>query len=163
MEPQACHVISDVTLDQQSVILRSDEAKHECRTAIADLLDENRFFPCNDKGDVQFDGPYQLHLSIQDNRLVLHVEDVNHKSKADMLLPVAPFRSIIKDYFLICESYYNALQAGNNRKVEAIDMGRRGIHNEGSELLADMLSDKAFVDFETARRLFTLVCVLHLR
>lgn len=163
MEPQACHIIADVTLDQQSVMIRSEEAKHECRTAIADLLDDNRFYPCNGDGQAQFDGPYGLHLSIQDNRLMLHIVDAAKTAEAELAIPVSPFRSLIKDYFLICESYYKALQAGNNRKVEAIDMGRRGIHNEGSELLADMLSDKAFVDFETARRLFTLVCVLHLR
>ncbi len=158
------HYISDLTLDEGSIIRRSPEIEHERNVAIADLLEDNQFYPCNEDGHAVFGGPYALFLSIRDNRLVFDVtSDVADDAQLDIVLPVAPFRSTIKDYFLICDSYYKATKSGNTSQVEAIDMGRRGIHNEGSELLAEMLAGKIQLNFETARRLFTLICVLHLR
>jgi uncharacterized protein (UPF0262 family) len=148
--------IAKIELDQRATP-RSKEAVHERNVAIADLLDENRFEP-----KCMQDGPYDIVLGVSDGRLVLDVNSVNGKTSR-VLLSIAPLRGIIRDYFMICESYYDALKDASCGKIEAIDMGRRGIHNEGSELLQEVLKDRIVVDFPTARRLFTLICVLHLK
>lgn len=140
------------------MVRRRPEVEHERNIAIYDLLEENYFAPHGD-----FVGPYNLHLSLVDNRLVFDVRSTEGQSLMDVALPLKPFQSIVKDYFLICESYYSAIKKATPSQIEAIDMGRRGLHNEGSELLKDRLGTKVDVDFDTARRLFTLVCVLHIR
>ena len=147
----------NITLDETSIKKRSKEAEHEKTVAIADLLDENVFQPLCMKG-----GPYKLHLSIADGRLIF---DINSEAgdKARAALSIAPLRGVIRDYFMICESYYEALKNVGACKLEAIDMGRRGVHNEGSEILQEVLKDRINVDFPTARRLFTLICVLHIK
>lgn len=158
--------IAAITLEEGHIVQRSPEVEHERRVAIADLLEENHFAPLGEEKSPIFEGPYNLHLQILDNRLYFHIsihEKDDAEQKASVVLPISPFRRTVKDYFMICESYYDAIQRGNHQQVEAIDMGRRGVHNEGSELLVDLLEDKIRLDFETARRLFTLVCVLHLR
>lgn len=151
--------IEEITLDERSILKRSPEVEHERAVALTDLQHKNSFTP-----HCMFGGPYNVSLSVQDNRLHMQIE-----SKADGLvkkveLPLSPFRRIIKDYFLICESYYDAIKQGlSPHQVETIDMARRGIHNEGSDLLKDVLETKIALDFDTARRLFTLICVLHIK
>ena len=151
--------IVHVTLDEQSVIRRKPEVEHERAVAIFDLLEENEFCPC----DHTDDGPFHLHLSIEDNRLIFDIRRESDEALSKVTLPLTTFRTIVKDYFLICESYYNAIKRATPSQIEAIDMGRRGLHNEGSELLRERLAGKVEMDLQTARRLFTLICVLHIR
>jgi len=150
--------IADLVLDEKTVMRRSPDVEHERKVAIFDLLEENSFRPNGSSG-----GPYHLHLAIEENRLVFDIRLEGDVAHGKILLSLTPFRKIIKDYFLICESYYDAIKSAAPAKIEAIDMGRRGLHNEGSELLKARLTDKIDVDFDTARRLFTLICVLHIK
>ena len=149
--------LTSITLDEASIKKRSQQAEHEKSVAIADLLDENLFHPLCMSG-----GPYALHLSIAEGRLIFDITS-EKDDKARAALSIAPLRSVIRDYFMVCESYYAALKDTSACKVEAIDMGRRGVHNEGSEELQSLLKDRITVDFPTARRLFTLICVLHIK
>jgi uncharacterized protein (UPF0262 family) len=147
--------IVDLIIDDASLAASSADAEHERRVAIFDLLAENHF------GLVEAIGPYHLHLSRQDNRLVFDVRDTAGQSLRIIALSVTPLRRHIRDYFLICESYYTAIREAGPQQIEAIDMGRRGLHNEGAEALRERLAGKADVDLDTARRLFTLLCSLH--
>jgi len=124
--------------------------------AIFDLLEENQFALVD-----AAPGPYDVVLSTADNRLVFDVRDTNEERVRAILLSMSPFRRIIRDYFLICESYYEAIRNATPAQIEAVDMGRRGVHNEGSELLGERLKGKIDIDFDTSRRLFTLICALH--
>ncbi|WP_029007036.1 UPF0262 family protein [Azospirillum halopraeferens] len=151
--------IVHVTLDEKSVVRRKPEVEHERAVAIFDLLEENEFHPCEHPDD----GPYHLHLAIEDNRLILDVRREDDTALGKVMVPLSAFRSIVRDYFLICESYYNAIKRATPSQIEAIDMGRRGLHNEGSELLRERVRGKIDMDLQTARRLFTLICVLHIR
>src|SRR5689334_11724620 len=150
--------IVKITLDERTVVRRNPDVEHERAVAIYDLLEENSFAPTGG-----YAGPFHLHLAIEESRLVLDVRSTEDEPLERIMLPLAPFRGIVKDYFLICESYYNAIRRATPSQIEAIDMGRRGLHNEGSELLRERLADKVAIDLNTARRLFTLVCVLHIR
>jgi uncharacterized protein (UPF0262 family) len=150
--------IARITLDESSIRHRTAEVEHERAVAVADLLGDNQFAPVG-----MGCGPYDVHLRIEEGRLVVDITSTLNQSKSKLALSVAPLRSIIRDYFLICESYYQALKANSPHKLEAIDMGRRGVHNEGSEKLMEQLEGKISVDFPTARRLFTLICVLHIK
>jgi uncharacterized protein (UPF0262 family) len=150
--------IVGITLDERTVVRRSPDIEHERAVAIFDLLEENEFAPAS--GCI---GPYDLHLSIEENRLNIEVRSVTNGSNEIIVLPLAPFRGIVRDYFMICESYYEAIRRSTLTQIEAIDMGRRSLHDEGSSLLMERLGEKAKIDFDTARRLFTLICVLHLR
>lgn len=150
--------IAAVTLDEHTVVRRNADIEHERATAIADLLEENSFAPASGRR-----GPFSLHLAIEENRLNLEITSTADGSSETIVLPLALFRGIVKDYFMICESYYEAVRGGRLGQVEAIDMGRRGLHDEGSTLLMERLADKVAIDHATARRLFTLICVLHLR
>ncbi|MGE5477718.1 MAG: UPF0262 family protein [Bacteroidales bacterium] len=150
--------IAHVQLDEKTMVRRRPEVEHERNIAIYDLLEENYFAPHG-----EFVGPYHLRLSLADNRLVFDVRTTGDDAILEVPLPLKPFQSIVKDYFMICESYYSAIKKATPSQIEAIDMGRRGLHNEGSELLKERLAAKVDVDFDTARRLFTLVCVLHIR
>jgi uncharacterized protein (UPF0262 family) len=152
------HRLIAVTLDEKTLVRRAPEAEHERAIAIYDLLEENYFRP---EGD--FLGPYALVIRLEDNRLVLAIGDQASHPLTEVSLPMTPFRTLIKDYFLICESYYSAIKRATPAQIEAIDMGRRGLHNEGSELLRERLAGKIEIDWETARRLFTLMCILHIR
>ena len=136
----------------------SPEAEHERRVAIYDLVEDNQFTLLTHP-----DGPYRLRLSTADGRLIFDVFDQKEDRLAMIGLSMSPFRRIVKDYFLICESYYQAIRTATPSQIETIDMARRGLHNEGSEILKERLTGKVEVDFDTARRLFTLVCVLHWR
>ena len=148
----------DVELDE-SIGRSTPDVEHERAVAIFDLIEENSFRPVNDAGT----GPYRLKLSLVDARLVFAVTRENGEQVITHILSLTPFRRIVKDYYMICESYYDAIRSSTPSHIEAIDMGRRGLHNEGSQTLMDRLSGKIDIDFDTARRLFTLVCVLHWR
>lgn len=149
-----CDVVLDDTIGRST-----PDVEHERAVAIYDLIEENTFQPAGD--DVG--GPYKLKLSLVEARLVFSVTREDNAPVITHILSLTPFRRVIKDYFLICESYYEAIRSSTPSQIEAIDMGRRGIHNEGSETLRERLSGKIDVDFDTARRLFTLICVLHWR
>ena len=151
------HRLTDVVLDE-SIGRSTPDVEHERAVAIFDLLEDNSFEPVGHSG-----GPYHLKLSLMDQKLVLSVTTEEGQAVATHILSLTPFRRIIKDYFMICESYYQAIRSSTPSQIEAIDMGRRGIHNEGSQTLQDRLSGKVTLDFDTARRLFTLVCVLYWR
>ena len=145
-----------VTLDEGSIGRSSADIEHERAVAIYDLLEDNSFAPVDHDG-----GPYALYLSIAENRLVFDIRSEDGAPVMAHLFSLTPLRRIVKDYFLICDSYYKAIRTSTPSQIEAIDMGRRGLHNEGSELLMERLKEKIAVDFDTARRLFTLICVLH--
>ena len=147
----------DVELDE-SIGRSTPDVEHERAVAIFDLIEENRFLPVGDGG-----GPYRLRLSLVESRLVFAISRDNGEPVITHILSLTPFRRIVKDYFMICESYYEAIRCSSPSQIEAIDMGRRGLHNEGSQTLMDRLSGKIDMDLDTARRLFTLVCVLHWR
>jgi len=149
--------IAAITLDERSVVRRSPEIESERNAAIADLLHENSFTPASGQA-----GPFALHLAIEENRLLIDINGADRSSET-IQLGLAPFRRIVKDYFVVCESYYDAVRRQNLAHVEAIDAGRRALHNEGSALLIERLADKVALDHDTGRRLFTLICVLHLR
>lgn len=146
----------DITLDEKSVGRNTPDVEHERKVAIFDLLDENAFALAG-----RDDGPYTLNLSIAENRLVFAVGDASHKPITSFMLSLSPFRKIVKDYFLVCDSYYDAIKTAPPSRIEALDMGRRGLHNEGTQLLMQRLEGKIEIDFDTARRLFTLICALH--
>lgn len=133
----------------------SADAEHERDVAIYDLLQANTFYLSNG-----LKGPYRLRLSSVEGRLVLTFFDEREEPAFTIGLSLTPFRRVVKDYFLICDSYYNAIRNASPSQIETLDMARRGIHNEGSELLRDRLKGKAEFDFDTARRLFTLICAL---
>jgi uncharacterized protein (UPF0262 family) len=156
--PAAQQRISKITLDERTVVRRSADVEHERAVAIFDLLEENSFAPA-----AGYPGPYHVHLGIEENRLVLDICSEEGEKFEKIAVALQPFRGIVKDYFLICESYYNAIRRSTPSQIEAIDMGRRGLHNEGSDMLRERLADKVAIDANTARRLFTLVCVLHIR
>jgi uncharacterized protein (UPF0262 family) len=150
--------IARIHLDSGSIVRWSREVEHERQVAVFDLLERNAFAL---KGG--FAGPYVVELSLRDANLVFRIEAENGGETTELVLSMRPFRRLIKDYFLICGSYFEAIKTASPSRIEAIDMGRRGLHNEGAEKLADALAGKVELDDETARRLFTLVCVLHVR
>ncbi len=145
-----------VEFDEGSISRANADVEHERTVAIWDLIEENRFAPAAHDG-----GPYRLRLGIVDNRLAFEITEDGGSAVAVHLLSLSPFRKIVKDYFFVCESYYAAIRTATPSQIEAIDMGRRGLHNEGSQVLMERLKDKVEVDFDTARRLFTLICALH--
>jgi len=145
-----------IELDEESLDPGSRDVEHEREVAIYDLLEENAFAPVGHDG-----GPYRLHLLHSANRLVFDVRLEDESPVIAHYLSLTPFRRIVKDYFMMCESYYQAIRTSTPSQIEAIDMGRRGLHNEGSELLMERLKNKIDMDFDTARRLFTLITVLH--
>lgn len=150
--------IVNVFLDEDTLGGGSPHAVHERRAAIFDLLEENHFAPAD--GSL---GPFIVHLAERENRLLFDVRDEADQPAFDFSIPVAAFRSIVRDYHIICDSYYEAIRSGTPSRIQAVDMGRRGLHNEGAETLRERLKPHVEVDFDTARRLFTLLCVLHTR
>jgi uncharacterized protein (UPF0262 family) len=145
-----------VTLDEGSIGRSNPDIEHERAVAIYDLIEENVFHPVDHDG-----GPYALHLGLTENRLVFDIRLSDGTPVVAHLLSVTPLRRIVKDYFMVCDSYYQAIRTATPSQIEAIDMGRRSLHDEGSRILMERLRKKVRVDFDTARRLFTLVCVLH--
>lgn len=150
--------IADIRLDEASLSAATADAEHERRVAIFDLLEQNRFEVLDAP-----EGPYALHLSVVDQKLVMDIKLLDGADVRVFVLSLSPFRRVVRDYFMICESYYSAIRNATPSQIEAIDMGRRGLHNEGSELLEQRLEGKIRLDFDTARRLFTLICALHVR
>jgi len=150
------HRIASVEIDEASLAPLSAEVEHERQVAIMDLLRENYFEPLEAPG-----GPYAVKLSLADGRLAFDVSGPSFEKRH--LLSLTPFKGVIKDYFLVCESYYAATRDASPTQIEALDMGRRGLHNEGSEKLRERLENKVKTDLETARRLFTLICALYRR
>jgi uncharacterized protein (UPF0262 family) len=155
-DQKSLHRLQSVELDEESLAAVSRDQEQERQIAIFDLLEENFFFP-----EAASNGPYDLHMGLIENRLVLDVRGPEYERRH--ILSLSPFRSLIKDYFMICESYYQAIRNSTPQQIEALDMGRRGLHNEASELLRTRLSGKIETDLDTARRLFTLICALYRR
>jgi uncharacterized protein (UPF0262 family) len=145
-----------VTLDEDSIGRSNPDVEHERAVAIYDLLEDNTFAPQADE-----DGPFALHLSVTGSRLVFDIRRADGAPVMAHLLSLAPLRRIVKDYFTVCDSYYAAIRTATPDRIEALDMGRRALHDEGSNILMERLKRKVDVDFDTARRLFTLICVLH--
>jgi len=145
-----------VTLDERSIGRGSADQEHERAIAIYDLIEDNAFALANHDG-----GPYALAISLVDSKLVFDIRDEHGGAVMTHILSLTPFRRILKDYFMVCETYYAAIRNATPSRIEAIDMGRRGLHNEGAQLLAERLKGKIDTDLDTARRLFTLVTALH--
>jgi uncharacterized protein (UPF0262 family) len=148
--------LAAVTLDESSIGRSSRDVEHERAVAIYDLVADNTFRPLGHDG-----GPYALHLGISGNRLVFDIRAIDGTPVIAHMLSLAPFRRIVKDYFTVCDSYYAAIRTATPDRIEALDMGRRALHDEGSNIVMERLKRKVEVDFDTARRLFTLLSVLH--
>lgn len=158
---QATRLI-DVTLDQRSVLRWTEEIEQERRVAIFDLLEDNVFAPKSPLPG-NYPGPFKLHIRIEDGRLVFELYNHDNGYLTAFRQALTPFRRIVKSYFEVCDSYYRAVRDSTPQRIEALDMGRRSLHDEGSMLLRDQLASKVKIDDNTARRLFTLICVLHIR
>ena len=154
--------IIDVTLDEHSIGWRSADVDQERRIAIFDLLEGNHFAPQRAHDD-DYAGPYRIKLESAEGRLGIHIHREDDSHLETLVLALGRFRRSIKDYFAICDSYYQAIRASTPQQIETVDMARRAVHNDAAELLRERLEGKIEVDFDTARRLFTLICVLHLR
>ena len=148
--------LRSVVLDGDSIGIGSPDQEHERQIAVYDLIEENSFgLPNRDEG------PYELTISLHDAKLMFDVVGADGEQKAVHILSLTPFRGLLRDYFMICESYYDAIRTQTAQQIEAIDMGRRGLHNEGADLLKERLAGKIDCDVDTARRLFTLITALH--
>ena len=154
--PAAKQRLVSVNLDEETIGRSNPDIEHERQVAIYDLLEQNSFAPVG-----HTDGPYELRLSITGNRLVFDIRTQDGAPVVAHLLSLSPLRRIVKDYYTVCDSYYQAIRTATPDKIEALDMGRRSIHNDGSRILIERLKDKVKIDIDTARRLFTLICVLH--
>ncbi len=148
--------IIDITLDESSIGRNTVEVDHERQVAIFDILEANQFAL-----DGGAPGPYRLRIAIVEKRLAIEVSGEDKVPLTTFVLSLSPFSRLIKDYFLVCESYYEAIKTAPPSRIEAVDMGRRALHDEGSRILIERLSGKITTDFNTARRLFTLICALH--
>ena len=155
-DAKAKESLKSVLIDEDSLAAASRDQEQERQVAIFDLLDGNYFEPAEAAG-----GPYDLKLSLIENRLAFDIAGPGYERRH--LLSLSPFRGVIKDYFMICDSYYSAIRNSSPQQIEALDMGRRGLHNDGSNLLRERLEGKVKTDLDTARRLFTLICALHWR
>ena len=154
------HIVH-IALDDSNLPTPTAEIEQERKVAMFDLMENNSFaMPARDDKDVPA-GPYRLALSIRERRLVFDVQTDDEKPAGEFHLSLGPFRQVVKDYLQICESYFDAVKTLPPSQIETIDMARRGIHNEGARILQERLDNKADVDTDTARRLFTLICVLH--
>ena len=154
--------IIDITLDERTILWRSADVEQERRIAIFDLIEENRFAP-NRRYPDGYAGPYRLSLSVEEGRLVLAIMRDDGSALETLIMAMGRFRRSIRDYFAICDSYYQAIRSSTPQQIETVDMARRAIHNDAAELLRTRLDGKIDIDFDTARRLFTLICVLHIR
>jgi len=158
----ADHRIIDIALDERTIIWRSADIEQERRIAIFDLIEGNYFKPERDYPD-GYAGPYKIRLSVEEGRLAIDISRSDDSLLETYVLGLGRFRRPIKDYFAICDSYYQAIRAATPQQIETIDMARRGIHNDAAQLLKERLEGKVDIDFDTARRLFTLICVLHIK
>lgn len=160
-QPENARLI-DLVLDETTIGRANPDVEHERAVAIFDLLEENYFWPVGHEPQGG-ECTYKLTLGVVEQRLVFTIRDAEDDDVATHILSLSPFRRTVKDYYQICESYYQAIRSSTPSQIEAIDMARRGLHNEGSETLRERLDGKISLDFDTARRLFTLICVLHWR
>ncbi|MFS0736890.1 UPF0262 family protein [Sphingomonas sp. 1P06PA] len=151
-----------VDLDEKTIIWRNADVEQERRIAIFDLLEGNHFRPLKDYPG-GYAGPYRVTLRVEEGRLAIDIAAETGELLETLVLGLARFRRPIKDYFAICDSYFQAIRASTPQQIETIDMARRGIHNDAADLLKERLDGKIEIDFDTARRLFTLICVLHIR
>ncbi|UIP06848.1 UPF0262 family protein [Erythrobacter sp. SDW2] len=158
----AQHRISHIELDEDTILWRNADVEQERRVAIYDLIEENTFKPIR-AAEAGHHGPYRLKLSVQDGRLALDIRTDGDEPLEMLVLGLARFRRPIREYFAICDSYYQAIRKATPAEIETIDMARRGVHNHAAELLLERLEGKVETDFPTARRLFTLICVLHIK
>ena len=149
-----------VDLDERSFLRRRPEVEQEREVALLDLLEENVF---SLRGEGTCRGPYHLRLALRDDRLIFDVRDTGNAPQKELALAVRPLRAAIKDYSLVCESYFDAVKTTSPSQIEAIDMGRRALHNEGAQMLEERLREHVEIDSGTARRFFTLLCILHMR
>ena len=149
----------EITLDEKTIERADADLEHERAVAIFDMIEENYFKPISDNGG----GEYRLRLGLVEQRLVFDIENSKTKFEICHILSLTPLKKIVKDYFLICENYYEAIRRATPSHIETIDMARRGLHDEGAEILQNRLGGKVEIDFDTARRLFTLICVLRRR
>lgn len=156
------HRISDIELDDATIIWRSADIEQERRIAIFDLIEENTFRPVRLAEGGQ-DGPWRLQLAVTDGRLVMEIRNADDVAMETLGLGLARFRRPVREYFAICDSYYQAIRKATAPEIETIDMARRAIHNDAAQLLLERLEGKIETDFATARRLFTLICVLHIK
>ena len=154
--------ISEIELDEATIIWRNADIEQERRIAIFDLIEENTFKPLR-AFESGHEGPYKLRISVQDGRLQLDVSNGEGQLVETQILALGRFRRPIREYFAICDSYYQAIRKATAAEIETIDMARRGVHNEAADMLLERLDGKVETDFATARRLFTLICVLHIR
>jgi uncharacterized protein (UPF0262 family) len=154
--------IIDVELDERTILWRSADVEQERRIAIFDLIEGNHFAPQRVHPD-GYSGPYRIKLSVEEGRLAIEIGREDGSPLETLVLALGRFRRPIRDYFAICDSYYQAIRQATPQQIETVDMARRAIHNEAAELLMERLKGKIEVDFDTARRLFTLICVLHIR
>ena len=153
--------ISRIEIDDRNLPPPTPEIEQERRVAMFDLIEDNTFALPSREDRAVPEGPYAVELAIRDKRLVFDIETEAGDKAAEFHLSLSPFRQVVKDYWQICESYFDAVKNMPPSQIETIDMARRGIHNEGARILAERLENKADVDNDTARRLFTLICVLH--
>ncbi|MEJ7927347.1 UPF0262 family protein [Sphingobium sp. AN641] len=154
--------IIDITLDDRTILWRNADVEQERRIAIFDLLEDNMFAPQRVHAD-GYAGPYRVRLSVEDGRLVIELGREDGTPLEAIILGLGRFRRPIREYFAICDSYYQAISNASPQQIETVDMARRGIHNDAAEMLMERLDGKIKVDFDTARRLFTLICVLHIK
>ncbi|TZG29020.1 UPF0262 family protein [Sphingomonas montanisoli] len=154
--------IIDIELDEKTIIWRNADVEQERRIAIFDLKEENFFKPLRAYPQ-DYAGPFKVKLRVEEGRLAIDIAAETGDLLETLILGLASFRRPIKDYFAICDSYFQAIKVATPQQIETVDMARRGIHNQAAELLKERLETKIEVDFDTARRLFTLICVLHIR
>lgn len=157
MTNRICHI----EIDERGLARPTPDIEQERRVAIYDLLEENSFTLPRKPDRAHAEGPYRVKLAIREGRLVFDITTDDGDKAGEFHLSLGPFRQVVKDYFQICENYFDAVKRLPPSQIEAIDMARRGIHNEGARVLQERLEGKALVDIDTARRLFTLICVLH--
>ena len=154
--------ISHIELDDATILWRNADIEQERQVAMFDLIEDNSFKPCRSFA-AGHEGPYRVRLSVLDGRLSMEVDDAKGTHLETLILGMGRFRKSIRAYFAICESYYQAIRKATPSEIETIDMARRGVHDEAAEMLVERLEGKVETDFATARRLFTLICVLHIR
>ncbi len=154
--------ISDIALDEATILWRNADVEQERRVAIYDLIEENSFEPVR-SAERGLTGPWKLHLSVSEGRLQMAIRDGNDEPAETLLLGLAAFRRPVREYFAICDSYYQAIRKASAQEIETIDMARRAIHDRAARQLLERLEGKVETDFATARRLFTLICVLHIK
>jgi uncharacterized protein (UPF0262 family) len=154
--------IIDIELDERTILWRSADIEQERRIAIFDLIEGNHFAPQREHAD-GYSGPYRVRLSVEEGRLAIEIKREDGTPLEVLVLGLGRFRRPIRDYFAICDSYFQAIRQSTPQQIETVDMARRGIHNDAATLLMERLEGKIEIDFDTARRLFTLICVLHIK